>query len=162
LGASIRAEFEEISTMAKQTNPFASAFPGFQMPDFGQMPDFQKLASINGGGFESFMESGNAMMKAVAELNAEILGFTKQRLDAGIAASQSLAKCTTVQAAMDVQMDFARSETEVYLNEAKKIMELASNAANEGMKPLKQAAAATNGHGAHNGHGTHHARAGKR
>ncbi|MBL8705052.1 MAG: phasin family protein [Rhodospirillales bacterium] len=154
--------------MAKQTNPFASAFPGFQMPDFGQMPnfqmpDFQKFAAMNGGGFESFMQSSNAMMKAVGELNAEILGFTKERLDAGIAASQSLAKCTTVQAALDVQMDFARSETEVYLNEAKKIMELASNAANEGMKPLKQAAAAaTNGHNGHNGHGTHHARTGKR
>lgn len=141
--------------MTKQTNPFASAFPGFQLPNF-EMPDFQKFAAMNGGGFETFMQSSNAMMKAVGELNAEILGFTKQRLDAGIAASQSLAKCTTVQAAMDVQMDFARSETEVYLNEARKIMELASNAATEGMKPLKQAA---NGH---NGHGTHQARSGKR
>ncbi len=145
-----------------QANPFAAAFQGFQMPNFGQMPNFQmpdmqKFASLNGGGFESFMQTSNAMMKAVGELNAEILGFTKDRLDAGIAASQSLAKCTTVQAAMDVQMDFARSETEVYLNEAKKIMALASNAANVGMKPLKEAAA--NGH---NGHGTHHARNGKR
>lgn len=143
--------------MAKQTNPFASAFPGFQLPNFA-VPDFQKFAALNGSGFESLMQSSNAVMKAMGELNAEILGFTKQRLDAGLAASQSLAKCTTVQAAMDVQMDFARSETEVYLNEAKKIMELASNAASEGMKPLKQAAAA-NGH---NGHATHHARNGKR
>ena len=141
--------------MAKQTNPFASAFPGFQMPNF-EMPDLQKLAAMNGSGFESFMQSSNAMMKAVGELNAEILGFTKQRLDAGIAVSQSLAKCTTMQAAMDVQMDFARNETQVYLNEAKKIMELASVAANEGLKPLKQAA---NGH---NGNGTHHGRNGKR
>jgi hypothetical protein len=132
--------------MAKQqNNPFASAFPAFQMPDL------QKFASLNSGGLETFMQTSNAMMKAVGELNAEILGFTKQRLDAGIAVSQSLAKCTTMQAAMDVQMDFARNETQVYLNEAKKIMELATAAADEGLKPLKQATNGHNGHARANG-----------
>jgi len=134
---------KETIVMAKQSNPFASAFPNFPMPDF------QQFAGLNTGGLETLMQTGNAMMKAVNEMNAEILDFTKQRLDAGIEVSKSLAKCTSVQAAMDVQMDFARNETQVYLNEARKIMELATNAANEGIKPLK---AATNGHNGARGH----------
>jgi hypothetical protein len=99
------------------------------------------------------MQSGNALMKAVGELNAEILGFTKQRLDAGIAVSQSLAQCKSVQAAMEVQMDFARNEAQVYLDEARKIMELASNAAVEGFKPIQELAknGANGQHGRGNG-----------
>ncbi len=118
--------------MAKQTSQPSSGFPPFQVPEFGQLPGF------NAGGLESLMQSGNALIKAVGELNAEILGFTKQRLDAGIAVSQSLAQCKSVQAAMEVQMDFARNEAQVYLDEARKLMELASNAAVEGFKPIQE------------------------
>ncbi|MCC7045727.1 MAG: phasin family protein [Alphaproteobacteria bacterium] len=118
--------------MAKQSNQFAGTFPGFQMPDFSQ------FASMGAPGLDSFMQSGNAMMKAVSELNAEILGFTKQRLDAGIAVSQTLAQCKSMQAAVEVQMDFARTEAQIYLDEARKIMELASHAATEGLKPMQE------------------------
>jgi hypothetical protein len=129
--------------MAKHTSQPAGGFPAFQMPDFGQ------FANMGAPGLDSFMQSSNALMKAVGELNAEILGFTKQRLDAGIAVSQSLAQCKSVQAAMEVQMDFARTEAQIYLDEARKIMELASNAAVEGFKPIQEAAQKNGANGHH-------------
>ncbi|MCC6470476.1 MAG: phasin family protein [Alphaproteobacteria bacterium] len=130
--------------MAKQSNQFAGAFPAFQMPDFSQ------FTNMGTPGLDSFMQSSNAMMKAVGELNAEILGFTKQRLDAGIAVSQTLAQCKSMQAAVEVQMDFARTEAQVYLDEARKIMELASHAATEGLKPMQEMHKnGTNGHAPH-------------
>jgi len=119
--------------MAKHTNQSATGFPSFQMPDLSA------LSSMSSGGMESFMQTGNALMKAMGELNAEILGFTKQRLEAGLAIGQSLAQCRSMQAAVEIQMDFARNETQVYLDEARKIMELASHAAVEGMKPMQEA-----------------------
>jgi hypothetical protein len=117
--------------MAKHTSQSSAAVPPFMAPDL------EKFSRINAEGMETLMHSGNALMKAVGELNTEILGFTKQRLDAGLAVSQSLAKCKTMQAAMEVQMDFARSETQVYLDEARKLMELTTQAAMNGLKPLQ-------------------------
>ncbi len=118
------------------------------------VPDIEQLSRMYTGGAESLLQSGNALMKAVGDLNAEIFDFTKQRLDAGIAIGQSLAKCKSVQSVFDIQMDFARSEAQIYLDEARKIMELAAQAANEGIKPLREQTA--NGHG--NGHSNGHAR----
>lgn len=129
--------------MAKPTHSATPNFSPFQVPGFEQ------FAKLNSGGFENLFSTGNALMKAVGELNAEILGFTKQRLDAGIAVSQSLAQCKSVQAAMEVQMDFARSESEVYLNEARKIMDMATHVATEGLKPIT--ANGSNGHARANG-----------
>lgn len=94
-------------------------------------------------GPNSLAEISNALMRAVGELNSEILGFTKQRIDAGVAVSHSLAQCKSVQAAIEVQMNFARAEAQVYLNEARKIMELASNAAIGGFKPSHENVAIT-------------------
>ena len=119
------------------------------------VPDMEQLSRMYTGGAESLLHSSNALMKAAGSLNAEILDFTKQRLDAGIAIGQSLAKCKSVQSALEIQMDFARSEAQIYLDEARKIMEMAAQAANEGIKPLRERAA--NGHG--NGHANGHARA---
>lgn len=111
------------------------------------MPDMDHLSRMYAGGAESLLQSGNAVMKAVGELNAEILGFTRQRLDAGIAVSQSLAKCKSMQSAMEIQLDFARSEAQIYLDEARKLMEMAAQAANQGIKPLREQA-----HNGGNGH----------
>jgi len=128
--------------MAKHTSQSTAALPAFMAPDLEQ------ISRLNAGGIETLMHSGNALMKAVGELNNELLGFTKQRFDAGLAVSQSLAKCKTVQAAMEVQMDFARTEAQIYLDEARKIMELTTQAAMNGLKPLQEVA---NGHGRANG-----------
>jgi hypothetical protein len=119
--------------MAKHTSQSTAALPPFAAPDLS------RLSQLNADGLETLMNSGNALMKAVGELNTEILGFTKQRLDAGLAVSQSLAKCKSMQAAMEVQMDFARSETQIYLDEARKLMELTAQAAMNGLKPLQDA-----------------------
>ena len=117
--------------MSKQSQS-ASERHGFPMPD---MEQFSRLYA---GGTESWLQSGNAVMKAIGELNAEILGFTRQRLDAGVAVGQSLAKCKTVQSAFEIQMDFARSEAQIYLDEARKILEMATQAASDGIKPLSE------------------------
>lgn len=128
--------------MTKQTSQGSIEVPPSAIPDMDQ------LSRMYAGSTESFLQSGNAIMKAVGELNSEILGFTKQRLDAGLAVGQSLAKCKTMQAALDIQMDFARTEAQIYLDEARKLMELAAQAATDGFKPLRdQAQSATNGHG---------------
>jgi hypothetical protein len=125
------------------------------------VPDFDRLSRMYSGGAETLLQSGNAVMKAVGELNAEILGFTRQRLDAGIAVSQSLAKCKSMQSAFEIQMDFARTEAQIYLDEARKLMEIAAQAATEGVKPLHEHVQKSNGHGdgAGDGHGRAHAKA---
>lgn len=121
--------------------------------------DFEQLSRMYTGGAESLLHSSNALMKAAGSLNAEILDFTKQRLDAGIAIGQSLAKCKSVQSVLEIQMDFARSEAQIYLDEARKIMEMAAQAANEGIKPLREHT--TNGNGHANGHARAQAKAAK-
>ncbi len=117
--------------MSKHTQS-AAAQPGFSMPDIEQ------LSRLYTGGTESWLQSGNAMMKAMSELNAEILGFTRQRLDAGVAVSQSLAKCKSVQSAFEIQLDFARTEAQIYLDQARKMLDMATQAASEGIKPLRE------------------------
>ena len=123
-----------------------------EQPPFA-VPDMENLSRMYSGGAESLLNSSNAIMRAMGDLNAEILDFTKQRLDAGIAVGQSLAKCKTMQSVLEIQMDFARTEAQIYLDEARKIMDLAAHAANQGIKPLREQA--TNGHGGGhtNGHG---------
>lgn len=134
--------------MAKHSQTAAEQFPF-------AVPDIEQLSRMYTGGAESLLQSSNVLLKAAGDLNAEILDFTKQRLDAGLAIGQSLAKCKSVQSALEIQMDFARSEAQIYLDQARKIMEMATQAASEGIKPLREQA--TNGHG--NGHANGHARA---
>ena len=126
--------------MAKQTS---QPIPG--LPPFAA-PDLDKISRLNAEGMETLMHSGNALMKAVGDLNTELLGFTKQRFDAGVAVGQSLAKCKSVQAAVELQMDFARTEAQIYLDEARKIMELTTQAAMTGLKPLQGALNGGSGH----------------
>jgi hypothetical protein len=123
-------------------------------------PDFEQFSRLYTGGAETLLQSGNALMKAAGSLNAEILDFTKQRLDAGIAIGQSLAKCKSMQSVLEIQMDFARSEAQIYLDEARKIMEMAAQAASEGIKPLREHAGNGDGNSG-NGHARQQAKPAK-
>ena len=129
----MQVQVEGTELMAKQDNQ-----PGGG--DFAfQIPDFERFLSGSGPMFNSFAQSGNAVLKSIGELNTQALDFAKQRLDAGVAVSRSLVQCKSMQAAIEMQMDFARSEMQAYLDEARKILELAGHAAAQGFNTLQGA-----------------------
>jgi hypothetical protein len=119
--------------MAKHDSEPSGPATAFPMPDFGKL--------MTGGApmLDSFAQSGNAVLKSVGELNAQVFEFAKQRLEAGVAAGQSLAQCKSMQAAIEMQMEFARSEMQAYLDEARKLLELAGQAAAQGFNTLQGA-----------------------
>jgi len=106
--------------MARQRNQTARAI------STPAAPGLEHLAYFNTAPIERLMQSGNAMMNSIGEFNAEILTFATKRLDARIALGQSLSKCNTIAAAVDAQVDFACSALQVYLDEASKVMALAT------------------------------------
>jgi hypothetical protein len=117
--------------MAKREDRQAAHFPPFGGLDFG------KFTSLGGLGHASLARTGNAFARAVGELGSEITEFTRQRLDSAIAVSQSLSLCKSIEEAAARQMDFVRTETRAYLDEAHKLVDMTGKVAAEGLKALE-------------------------
>lgn len=89
----------------------------------------QFTSAFNGQGMQTFMQAGTAWMKALESVQREMVSFAQNRVNEGIARSQSLAKCTSMEELVSMQTEFLRSTMDSYIQETQKIAGMCSELA---------------------------------
>lgn len=85
---------------------------------------------------EAYMKATTAMTKAVERINGEVMSFSKQQIEDGVAAFKAVSGAKSVHEAWEVQTDFAKSALDAYIAQATKISDLWMGAAKEAAEPM--------------------------
>ena len=91
-------------------------------------------------GFEPLIQASNKWLEHVMAMSSELLEFSRARIDRGLEASKAMARSTSLDQAVDVQTDFARSLVQDYLAEAGKLADFGSRAMLETLSVWQPAA----------------------
>ncbi len=100
--------------------------------------DYRALIDGSGDNMAAVMKSSEAVLQGMANLGNEVASFASKRIEENMATSQDLSQCRDVEQAFRLQCDYTRKATEQYLEEARKIMELASSMARESFTPFEE------------------------
>jgi hypothetical protein len=72
----------------------------------------------------SLIVAGQAWIDGVQALNAEMLAFWQSRVKAGLAVGGELLECTSVDRALEAQLDYAKAAVQAYLDQPGRIARL--------------------------------------
>jgi phasin family protein len=92
--------------------------------------DFQK------GSLEAMMASANTFAKGFEKAASAQAGFVKEQFEEGVAVAKAAAGSKSVQEAMELQGEFARTMVEKNLGHASKLADHWSGVAKEASEPL--------------------------
>ena len=81
---------------------------------------------------EPLLQAGNKWLEGWMAVSSEILEFSRLRLDRSIEVGKAIARTSTLDQAMDLQADYARSALREYVSEAGKLADLGTRAVLEG------------------------------
>ena len=85
---------------------------------------------------EAYMQATTAVTKAFERINGEVVAFSKQQVEDGVAAFKAVSGAKSVQEAWEVQTDFAKSALDAYIAQATKINDLWMDAAKQAAQPF--------------------------
>ena len=77
---------------------------------------------------EPLFQAGNKWLEHVMAMSSEILEFSRSRFDRSVEASKAIARSTSIDQAVDLQADFARSLMQDCLAEAGKLADFGTRA----------------------------------
>ena len=90
--------------------------------------DVQMTASLDPReaipGLEPLIHAGNKWFENWAAVGSELLEFSRARLDRNLEVSKAIARSSSIDEAMDLQADYARSIVRDYFAEASKLADL--------------------------------------
>jgi phasin family protein len=109
---------------------------------FTNVEDFQKFGKSQ---FEAITAATTTVTKGLQEIAAESSDYSKKSLAASSAVVEKLLGAKTVETAIQIQTDFAKSAYEGFVAQATKINELYSKVAKEAFKPVETAMAKVQG-----------------
>lgn len=93
------------------------------------------------GDLHALMLAGDALIDGCQAVNAEMLAFWQSRLKAGLATGGRLLECTSAEAAVEIQLDYAKATLQAYLDQSARITGLVTQALDDGFMPKPIAAA---------------------
>ena len=76
--------------------------------------------------------AGQAWIDGFQAINAEMLAFWQSRLKAGLAVGAELLECTSVEGALEVQLDHAKAAMQAYLDQSGRVARLLLQALDAG------------------------------
>jgi hypothetical protein len=101
---------------------------------FGQIEDFQKLGKDN---VDVAMKSFGTAQKSVQAIVTEVADYSKKAFEQSSAVMEKLAGAKTLDKAVEIQSDYAKSAYEGFVSYASKLGELYTNLAKETVKPYE-------------------------
>ena len=107
--------------------------PATMLPEL----DYQSLALASGSTMQALMRASDAMLKGVMALSQEMTEFTNARLRQNVERSETLLRCSDPAEAFGLQCEFAHKATQHYLDEANRLMSLASEVSGKCWEPLE-------------------------
>jgi phasin family protein len=117
--------------MSTETPPAAAAAP--LMPEI----DYQAFALASGATVKALLQASDVMMKGMMAVSQEMSEFANKRMHENMERSQSLLHCTDPSSAFGLQCDFAQKATQQYLEEAGRLMALATQLSGKCWEPLQ-------------------------
>lgn len=79
-------------------------------------------------GIEPIFQAGNKLLETWMAVGSEILEFSRLRLDRNLEVGKAIARSSSIDEAIELQTDHARSTVREYFNEASKIADLGTRA----------------------------------
>jgi phasin family protein len=109
---------------------------------------YADLAGLYKSNLEAAMVSGQAVISNLQAINGETLAFVQSRIKESLTTSKRLAECTSPEAAIEIQLEFAKAALQSYVDQCSKLGELGSRLVSDSFAPLKQTADAAMARGA--------------
>lgn len=98
---------------------------------------FEDIAALNQDALDAMMRSQGVAAKAVEEMNAEIMAFSKKAVEEGVAHAKDIAGAQTVTEFMEKQTAYAKSAFEQMTQQGARVNDLATSAAKEIFAPMQ-------------------------
>jgi hypothetical protein len=90
-------------------------------------------------GLEPIFQAGNKWFENWIAVSSEILEFSRARLDRNLEVSKAIARSNSIDEAMDLHADYARSTVRDYFAEAGKLADLSTRAMLDSLWSLQPA-----------------------
>ncbi|MEL7464271.1 MAG: phasin family protein [Pseudomonadota bacterium] len=103
---------------------------------------FEDVAAFNQDTFDAIVKSSNIAVKAVEEMNAEIVSFSKKTMEEGVAAAKEMSSIKTLPEFVEKQAEMAKTSMDDMMKQATKFNELYMAAAKDVMEPMNARATA--------------------
>jgi hypothetical protein len=103
----------------------------------------QETSAAPAGDLHKLILARQAWIDGCQAINAEMLAFWQSRLKAGLAVGGQLLECTSVDSALEVQLDYAKAALQAYLDQSARLTRLIMRALSAGALP--EPAAVSNG-----------------
>jgi hypothetical protein len=100
----------------------------------GNIDDFQQFGRDN---MDAAMKSFGALSKSVQAIAIEMADYSKKVFEQSTAAAEKLIGAKSLEKAIEVQSDYAKSSYESFVAEATKLGELYADLAKETYKPFE-------------------------
>ena len=101
---------------------------------------YADLAALYKSNLEAVMVSAQAVIGNLQAINGETLAFVQSRMKESLSTSKRLAECTSPEAAIEIQLEFAKAALQSYVDQYSKLGELGSRLVSDSFAPLKQTA----------------------
>ncbi len=108
--------------------------------------DSEAMASLltqNAAAMSAFTEATQNMLRGAMAFNNEVMSFATKRLQQNFETGLSLTSCHDAGEACRLQVEYGHSAAEQYLEEANRIMSLATEVARDSWAPIESQAQAT-------------------
>jgi hypothetical protein len=100
----------------------------------------QEQATMCAEGVSTLVAAGQALIGGCQAMSAEMLAFWQSRLKEGLNTGQRLIECDSPEVALEIQMDYAKTALQAYLDQSAKIGDLVSRSFTQGLLPEKPSA----------------------
>jgi hypothetical protein len=105
---------------------------------FNNFEDMQTMGKAN---VDATMKSFEAVTKSTQAIVTEIADYSRRSLESGAKAAEKMIGAKSLDKAVEVQSEYAKTAYEDYVSEVTKLGELYANLANETYKPYQHFAA---------------------
>lgn len=102
------------------------------------MNSFAELGAVSKRNVEALTDSFNAASQGAQALGAQAIAYSKKAFEDQVVAAKSLAAAKTVQEAMDIQADYAKSAMDGYMAEMNRWTDTFSATAKSTFKPINE------------------------
>jgi phasin family protein len=113
-------------------NGVETAREGFERAAKG----FDHLATFNRHNIEAFIRSANVAAKGFELINTEILTFSRQALEDSVAATKAVMSSKSLQEAVEVQSDFAKTAFDTYVGQVSKMGDIVQTVTRGAFEPF--------------------------
>jgi hypothetical protein len=87
------------------------------------------------GAVHSFRLAGHALIEDGQQVSAEILAFWQSRLKDAVATGRRLLECTSAQNAWEIQLEYAQSAIQAYVDQSNKVTRLVAHTLTDSLLP---------------------------